>query len=104
MPTVVGGMQTLVDEIKYPAIAKEAGIEGTVFLDVIVDTTGAVADVTVKQGIGGGCDEEAVRATKTLSFTPGYTDGKPVRMKLVLPIRFVLPESEEAETGTSGSS
>ena len=97
MPTVVGGLAVLMDRIKYPEIARKAGIEGTVLLDVVVDTNGAVADVTVKNGIGGGCDEEAVRAAKTLHFTPGYTDGKPVRMKIVLPIRFVLPPPPHGE-------
>ena len=105
MPTVVGGHAVLMDRIKYPEIARKAHIEGTVLLDVVVDTNGAVADVKVKKGIGGGCDEEAVRATKTLRFTPGYTDGKPVRMKIVLPVRFAMrppppveEEEEEQET------
>jgi protein TonB len=49
-----------------------------------------VVDPVVTRGIGGGCDEEALRAVRAAKFTPGKQRGKPVRVKMSLPITFRL--------------
>ena len=61
MPELLGGLASLQSEIQYPAIAKNAGIEGRVFVQFVVDESGNVQDPVVVRGIGGGCDEEAIR-------------------------------------------
>jgi len=95
MPEFPGGdaalLQYIQSNIRYPTYAREAGIQGTVFVSFVVDENGNVRDVQVLKGIGGGCDEEAVRVIKSLpKFKPGKQRGKPVRVKMQVPIRFVL--------------
>jgi protein TonB len=77
--------------IVYPYKARQASIEGTVYISFIVDAKGKVRDVMVKRGIGYGCDEEAVRVIKKMpKFTPGTQRGKPVKVVYNVPIAFKL--------------
>lgn len=81
----------LAKNIKFPALAKDAGISGVVYVNFEINQKGDVADVKLLKGIGGGCDEEAMRVVKTLpKFMPGKQRGKPVRVSYNLPIRFTL--------------
>ncbi len=95
MPAFPGGeaalMKFLGNNIKYPAIAKDAGIQGTVFVTFVVDEGGNVKDVRVLRSIGGGCDEEAIRVVQSMpKWAPGKQRGKPVKVQYNLPIRFTL--------------
>lgn len=90
MPDLIGGLGGLQKKLKYPEIAKKAGVEGRVFLQFVVDENGNVTDPIVTRGIGAGCDEEAIRAVLTAKFTPGKQRGKAVRVKMSLPITFKL--------------
>ncbi len=95
MPTFPGGeaelMKYLGKNTKYPAIAKDAGIQGTVFVTFVVDTDGKVKDVRVLRSIGGGCDEEAIRVVENMpDWSPGRQRGKNVKVQYNLPIRFTL--------------
>ncbi len=77
--------------IKYPAVARENGIEGTVYVGFVVNTDGSIVDVSVKRGIGGGCNEEAVRVVQQMPrWKPGKQQGRPVRVAYTLPIKFKL--------------
>jgi len=77
--------------IKYPQEAKELGIEGKIFVTFIVEVDGSISSIEVLRGIGGGCDEEAVRVVKSMpNWTPGRQGGVAVRVKLNLPIKFTL--------------
>lgn len=79
------------DNMKYPAPAKRMDIEGKVFVQFIVEKDGSITDVQAIKGIGGGCDEEAVRVVKNApSWKPAKQRGKPVRQRMVLPITFKL--------------
>lgn len=89
-PELIGGLPGLQKKIKYPEIAKKAGVEGRVFLQFIVDEQGNVSDPIVTRGIGAGCDEEAVRAILEAKFKPGKQRGKAVKVKMSLPITFRL--------------
>lgn len=89
-PKIIGGQQALYDKLKYPARCKNAGIEGRVVLQFVVNTDGSVQDVEVIRGIGGGCDKAAVKALKTMRFKPGLQQGKPVRVRFSWPILFRL--------------
>jgi periplasmic protein TonB len=81
----------LSSNIKYPPIARENGIEGTVYVGFVVNTDGSIVDVIVKRGIGGGCNEEAVRVVQQMpNWKPGRQQGRPVRVAFTLPIKFKL--------------
>ncbi|MCS7028270.1 MAG: energy transducer TonB [Bacteroidia bacterium] len=95
MPQFPGGeaamMKFISENIKYPPMAKEAGIKGTVIVTFIVDREGNVTNPQVLKGIGGGCDEEALRVIKMMpKWSPGEQNGKKVLVKINVPIRFVL--------------
>ena len=93
-PVLIDGLRGLQAGIKYPEIAKKAGVEGRVYLQFVVDETGKVVDAVVTRGIGAGCDEEALRAVEASRFVPGVQDGHRVRVKMSLPVMFKLSESE----------
>ncbi|MBX2978194.1 MAG: energy transducer TonB [Flavobacteriales bacterium] len=77
--------------MKYPAMAQDANIQGTVYVTFEVDKDGQIKDVKVLRGIGGGCDEEAIRVVKSMpKWTPGKQRGKPVRVQYNLPVKFTL--------------
>ncbi len=90
MPELIGGMGSIQSKVKYPEIARKAGVEGRVFLQFVVDEQGNVRDVVVSRGIGAGCDEEAVRVVSEAKFTPGKQRGKAVPVRMSLPITFKL--------------
>ena len=94
-PEFPGGMEAwneyLRKNLKYPTQARRMGIEGTVYVVFVVNTDGTVQDVELLRGIGGGCDEEALRVVKGApKWTPGKQRGRPVRVRMRLPIRFKL--------------
>ncbi len=94
-PSFPGGTEELYKylgkAVKYPEMAKDAGISGTVYVTFEVDKEGNIKDVKVLRGIGGGCDEEAIRVVKAMpKWKPGKQRGKPVRVQFNLPIKFTL--------------
>lgn len=95
MPSFPGGMGELMkflsQNINYPTLAKESGIQGRVFINFVVEPNGKISNVKVLRGIGGGCDEEAVRVVKSMpKWSPGKQRGKPVRVSYNLPVKFTL--------------
>jgi protein TonB len=91
MPELIGGLAGLQAKINYPEMARRAGIEGRVYIQFIVNERGEVENPVVIRGIGGGADEEALRAlVQHAKFTPGMQRGRPVRVRYSLPIVFRL--------------
>lgn len=90
MPELQGGLAELQRKVKYPEMARRAGIEGRVTVQFIVNENGQVENPRVIRGIGGGCDEAALEAVKQAKFTPGMQRGRPVRVQYSLPIVFRL--------------
>ena len=95
MPSYPGGEAKLFEYIKknmkYPQIARESGIKGRVFVSFVVEPDGSVSNVKVLRGIGGGCDEEAMRVVKAMpKWKPGKQRGKAVRVSYMLPVNFQL--------------
>ncbi len=88
MPELLGGLASIHRAVRYPALAKKAGIEGRVIVQFVVDEQGRVVDPVVVQGIGAGCDEEAIRAVRRARFRPGTQRGTPVKVKMSLPVLF----------------
>lgn len=110
MPELKGGLSALREKINYPEQAKENGLEGRVIVQFVVDESGNVTDPTVIKGPGGGLNEEALRVVRQAEFDPGQQRGKPVPVKLSLPIRFSLGEGTtnsdagDPEAGSSDAS
>ena len=95
MPSYPGGDQKMYEylgkNIKYPQIARESSIQGRVFVNFVVEPDGSVSNVKVLRGIGGGCDEEAVRVVKSMpKWKAGKQRGKAVRVSYTLPVVFKL--------------
>ena len=77
--------------LKYPKMAKRMGIEGRVYLSFIVDTDGTISDIEVLRGIGGGCNEEAIRVLKASpNWNPGRQRGNAVKSRFQFFITFKL--------------
>lgn len=97
-PTFPGGEEALAkylsNNIRYPPMATENGISGTVFVSFVVDSEGTIKDVkTVGAPKGGGLEEEAIRVVKKMpKWKPGKQNGRQVSVQFNLPIRFTLQE------------
>ena len=107
-PTYPGGESALLEylgnNIKYPAIARENGIEGTVYVEFIIAKDGSVTNVVAKRKVDGGCTEEALRVINAMpNWTPGRQEGKPVNVKYTLPIKFKLQDNHITSTNTTAS-
>lgn len=94
-PTPTGGMSAwnkyLQKNLKYPTQARRMGIEGTVTVVFVVNTDGSLQDIEILRGLDGGCNEEAIRVIKNApSWQPGKQRGRPVRVRMRMPIRFKL--------------
>ena len=90
MPEPVGGLSAIQNKVKYTEIAKRTGLEGTVYIVAIIDENGRVIESIILKGIGRGLDEEALKAVSKTKFHPGLQRGKPVKVKITIPIKFVL--------------
>ena len=90
MPEPVGGLGAIQRAVVYPEIARRAGVQGRVFVLAYVNEKGEVTKVEVQRGIGAGCDEAAVAAVLKATFIPGKQRGKPVKVRVSIPIRFQL--------------
>jgi len=94
-PKYPGGMESFYKQIasnlSYPKEAAEKKVEGSVFISFIVEKDGTLSDVKVTRKLGYGLDEEAIKAVKTSKkWNPGTNDGKPVRVKFDIPVKFSL--------------
>ncbi|MEZ4737873.1 MAG: energy transducer TonB [Flavobacteriales bacterium] len=72
-------------------MAQDASISGVVYVTFVVGKDGKIGDAKVLRGIGGGCDEEALRVVRSMpAWKPGKQRGKPVTVQYNLPIHFTL--------------
>jgi len=101
MPELVGGLESIMKEVRYPATARNAGIEGRVFVQFVVNEQGGVEDARVVRGVGGGLDEEALRVVRQAKFKPGMQRGQPVRVQYSLPVMFRLSGSDKPQEQSS---
>ena len=90
MPELIGGIAAIQKNIRYPEIAKRAGIEGKVYVKAYIDENGDVAGTEVVKGIGAGIDEAAQDAILKAKFKPGMQRGKNVKVQVMIPIQFKL--------------
>jgi protein TonB len=95
MPEFPGGeaarVKYLASNISYPKVAREMGIQGPVYLTFVVNENGKIIDINIARGIGGGCDEEALRVIKNMpDWSPGRQNGVAVKVMLSMAINFRL--------------
>lgn len=95
MPSFPGGESELYafigKELKYPAVAQEAGLHGRVIVRFVVTPTGDISDVQVLRGFDASCDKEAVRVVKKMpKWIPGKQNGRNVSVYYTIPIIFRL--------------
>ncbi len=94
-PSFPGGdaelLKYLAQNIKYPPLARENNIQGSVVLTFVVGKKGDVSDVQIVKDIGGGCGKEAVRVVQSMpKWSAGEANGNPVKVRFTLPVRFKL--------------
>ncbi len=83
------------EQMEYPQEAADNGIEGMVQTRFVIDEEGKVTNVQVVEGIGYGCDEEAVRLIGSLpAWTPGKQGGVPVKVQMEIPVHFKLRSAD----------
>ncbi len=85
-----GLMKYLGENIQYPADAKKANAQGVVALSFVISTSGAVEDINVLKSPHQSLGDEAVRVVKATRWVPGSKDGKPVKVRFTLPIKFKM--------------
>ena len=99
MPKFPAGniQQYVADNLRYPAAARENGIEGKVYVRFVIDTTGKAIAPEIIRGVSPELDAEALRLIREMpAWKPGMQRGKPVRVSFTLPINFRLtPEKQE---------
>lgn len=93
MPQFIGGMEEfymfLLINIKYPDEARESGVLGRVLVKFVIEKDGSITNVNIAEGIGSGCDKEAIRVIEKMpKWTPGEQRGKKIRVQYTLPISF----------------
>jgi protein TonB len=89
-PVLINGLRELQSKVVYPNVAVQANIEGRVVVQFVINREGNVTNPIVLRGIGGGCDEEALRVIMLAKFRPGMQRGKPVPVKYTIPILFKM--------------
>jgi protein TonB len=95
MPHYPGGEEALAEYISsnivYPELARKAGIQGKVITSFTIERSGNISNIKIEKGIGGGCDEEAIRVISAMGkWQPGKQNGNPVRVRMMIPISFKL--------------
>ena len=88
-------LEFIYKNIKYPAIARENGVEGAVVIQFVVEKNGKVTDAKIVRDIGAGTGDEALRVVNLMNkegivWTPGKQRGRPVRVQFTLPVKFKL--------------
>ncbi len=88
------------ENLKYPKVAKESAIEGTVVVSFAVNADGSLTDIAIVKSIGGGTDEEVKRVIGLMpKWIPAQKDGKAVKSEMKLPIKFKLDANQPATGG-----
>ncbi len=90
MPEIIGGTAQIYKFLEYPDIARKAGMEGLVVVQIVVEPDGRPANPVVARSAGDVLDKAAVEAVMKLRFKPGKQRGVPVRVRMAIPIRFRL--------------
>ncbi|HNR67272.1 MAG TPA: energy transducer TonB [bacterium] len=90
-PQPIGGFEAIQRNLRYPEIARKAGVEGRVVVNVLIDQNGNVIDTRILKSLGNnGCDEAAIAAIKSVKWKPAKQRDKPVKVWVGIPVVFML--------------
>lgn len=89
-PVLIGGIEGLQARVTYPEAALQVGIQGTVYVQFVVDETGRVVDPVAVRSPHPALSTAALDAVAASRFEPGLQRGRPVRARFTLPVRFIL--------------
>ena len=98
MPDIAGGMGAYYIHIDYPEEAIDKGIEGRLVLAFVVEPTGKPSEIEVLRSLHPLCDSAAVDALRKTRFIPGKQNGRVVRVRMRLPVRFRLVDPDAADS------
>ncbi len=106
-PEFPGGISAMFDyiseRIKYPKMAQQMLVEGKVFVKFVVQQDGSIGGIKILQGIGYGCDDEAIRVISNMpKWSPGKQNGQPVNVYYTMPISFRLNQISRTQTDALG--
>ena len=93
-PELIGGLEALQERLVYPEAAKEAGVQGRVIVQFVIDEEGRVVDPVAVRSPSEAFSEAALAAVRQARFRPGRMRGEPVKVRFSLPITFRLPDGE----------
>lgn len=95
-PKPIGGFEAIQEKLTYPEIARKAGIEGTVIINVKISEKGDVVAAKVVKSLGNnGCAESAIEAIKAVKWEPAIQRDKPVEVWVAVPVKFALSDGKE---------
>jgi protein TonB len=90
MPELIGGVVSLQQAVEYPEVARLAGIEGVVVVQIVINEDGTPSDPRILRSAGDILNDAAVKALLQQRFKPGRQRGKPVRVQMAFPVTFRL--------------
>src|SRR5688572_17784249 len=91
MPELIGGLGTIIGALEYPTSALAAGAEGRVVVTFVVTERGTVEEAEVTSHVHPALDHEALAAVQRARFVPAHRSGRPLRVRMALPVTFDLP-------------
>lgn len=100
LPEPIGGLSAIQKNVIYPEIVRRAGIEGTVSVEAFIDEAGNVVRTQIFKGVHPALDKAAVQAIEMAKFRPGKVLGKPVKVRLSIPVRFRVSAKGETAKHT----
>ncbi len=91
MPELIGGLGTIAGTLDYPVTAQAVGAEGRVVVTFTVTERGTVEEAEVTSTVHPALDREALAAVQRARFVPAHRDGRPMRVRMAMPVTFELP-------------
>ncbi|MGB3544540.1 TonB family protein, partial [Rubrivirga sp.] len=98
-PELIGGLAALQERVVYPEMAREAGIEGQVVVQFVVNEQGRVEDAVVLRSPDDMLSRASLEAVNGLEFRPGQDGGVPVKTRFAVPVTFRLPAGDGVDRG-----
>ncbi len=94
MPQIIGGIGSIQERLRYPELARRAGVEGVVYVYAFIDEEGTVVRTEIVNDPGVGLGEAAAAAVSLAKFKPGKQRGQPVPVRVSIPIHFRLARQD----------
>lgn len=89
-PELIGGIEGLQGRVEYPEMARRAGVEGTVYIQFVVDEQGRVSQAVCARSPNEMLCDASIEAVQQSQFRPGMQRGRPVKVRFTVPVRFKL--------------